>query len=94
MQQLKVRAQKLAVVAMSQHVRVFSSLPIIPGTKATEGALWSFLAGQNKKVSLIIALGGLFPLALGLEGRFEDPTLFYGPKTAGMILLFTGFVLS
>ena len=94
MQQLKVRAQKLAVVAMCEHVRGFSSLPTIPGTKATKGRFGVFWLDRTRRLSLIIALSGLFPSAFGLEGRFEDPTFFYGLKTAGMILLFIGFLLS
>lgn len=86
---------EIAGAAMPEYVRVFSPLLTIPGAIAIiGGALWSFWLERTRRFSLLIALGGLFPSAGGLEARFGDPTFFYMLETAGMILLFIGFLLS
>lgn len=86
---------EIAGAAMPEYVRVFSPLLTIPGAIALiGGALWSFWLDRTRKFNLLIALGGLFPSAGGLEARFGDPTFFYILETAGMIFLFIGFLLS
>lgn len=80
---------------MPEYVRVFSPLLTIPGGIAIiGGALWSFWVDRTRRFSLLIALGGLFPSVGGLRARFGDPTFFYMLETAGMVLLFIGFLLS
>jgi hypothetical protein len=80
---------------MPEYVRVYSPLLTIPGAIAVIGrALWSFWLDRTRKFNLLIVLGGLFPSAGGLEARFGDPTFFYMLETAGMVLLFIGFLLS
>jgi hypothetical protein len=86
---------EIAGAAMPEYVRIFSPLLTIPGAIAIiGGALWSFWLDRKRKFSLLIALGGLFPSVGGLQARFGDPLFFYMLETAGMILLFVGFLMS
>lgn len=82
-------------VAMPQYVRVFSPLLTIPGGIAIiGGAIYSFWLDKTRKYNLLIALGGIFPFFGGLKARFGDPTFFYLLETVGIVLLFSGFLLS
>ena len=86
---------EVAGLAMPSYVRIFSYLLNIPGGIAIiGGALYSFALDRTRKYNLLIAVGGLYPFAGGSQTLLGNTTLFYVLETAGIILLFAGFVLS
>jgi len=86
---------EIAGGAMPQYVRYFSPLFTIPGAIfLIGGALYSFWLDKTRKYSLLIALGGIFHASGGSMARFGDPTFLSLFGTIGILLLFSGFLLS
>jgi len=92
---VEVGGTEIGGAAMPSYVRIFSPLLTIPGGIAIiGGAVYSFWLDRARRYNLLIALGGLFPFMGGLKTRFGNPAFFYLLEAVGIVLLFSGFVLS
>jgi hypothetical protein len=92
---VKAGSTEIGGLAMPWYVRIFSPFLTVPGGIAIiGGAIYSFWLDKTRKYNLLIALGGLFPFFGGLRARFGNPLFFYLLETVGILLLFTGFLLS
>ena len=87
---------EIGSAAMPSTPRLLSPLLSIPGGLIIiVGAFCSFWVDRSRKYTLLISLGGIIHLLSGLRARFgEDPTYFFALTTAGVLLLFIGFLLS
>ena len=87
---------EIGSAAMPNTPRLLSPLLSIPGGLIIIiGAFYSFWLDRSRKYTLLISLGGIIHLLSGLRARFGgDPTYFFALTTAGVLLLFIGFLLS
>ncbi len=91
----EVGGTEIAGAAMPSYVRIFSPMMTIPGgIFLIVGALYSFWLDKTRKYNLLVALGGLFPFIGGLRARFGMYEAFYFLELIGIVILFTGFLLS
>lgn len=87
---------EIGSAAMPSNPKLMSPLLSVPGGLVLiGGAFYSFWLDKSRKYALLIALGGIVQLLSGLRARFGgDPTYFFALTTAGVLLLFVGFLLS
>jgi hypothetical protein len=87
---------EIGSAAIASTPKLLSPLLSVPGgLLIIGGALYSFWLDRSRKYTLLIALGGIIHLLSGLRARFGgDPTYFFALTTAGVLLLFIGFLLS
>lgn len=81
--------------AMPSSVRLISPLLTIPGSLILIiGALYSFWLDRSRSYVLLIALGGIVYSLSGSMARLGNLTYVSIFQTAGIVLLFIGFLLS
>lgn len=81
--------------AMPSSVRLISPLLTIPGSLILIiGALYSFWLDRSRSYVLLIALGGIVYSLSGSMARLGNLTYVSIFQTVGIVLLFSGFLLS
>jgi len=81
--------------AIPSNVRLLSPLfSATGGLVLIGGALYSFWLDRSRKYNLLIALGGIIYVLSGAGERLGFSAYFFVFSTAGILLLFFGFLLS
>jgi len=86
---------EIAGEPLPSYARSIPPLLTIPGSVILiVGALYSWWLDRSRRYVMLIALGGIVELFSGLRTRLGNPTYSFVFNTAGILLLFLGFVLS